>query len=44
MQLKDKVMVPPDTKDDTFMKIYTKRIGLRKALIARLKMLLGMDL
>lgn len=44
MQLKDKVMVPPDTKEDTFMKIYTKRVGLRKALIARLKMLLGMDL
>jgi ferredoxin len=44
MQPKDRMLVPPDTKDDTFMKIYTKRVGFRKALAARVKMLLGMDL
>jgi Na+-translocating ferredoxin:NAD+ oxidoreductase subunit B len=44
MQLKDKVMVPPETKDDAFMKIYTKRVGLWKSLNARIKMKLGMDL
>ncbi len=44
MQPKDKIMVPPKTKDDTFMKIYSKRVGWRKALAARIKMALGMDL
>lgn len=43
MQPKEKMLVPPDTKDDTFMKIYTKRVGFRKALAARVKMMLGMD-
>ncbi len=44
MQPKDKILVPPETKDDTFMKIYARRVGFRKALTARVKMLLGMDL
>ncbi len=44
MQPKDKILVPPKTKDDTFMKIYSRRVGFRKALAARVKMMLGMDL
>ncbi len=44
MRLKEKQLVPPETKDDTFMKIYTRRVGFRKAFTARIKMMLGMDL
>jgi Na+-translocating ferredoxin:NAD+ oxidoreductase subunit B len=44
MQPKDKMVAPPKTKDDTFMKIYSRRVGFRKALEVRIKMLLGMDL
>ena len=41
---KEKMLVPPDTKDDTFMKIYARRVGAFKAFIVRAKMRLGMDL
>jgi Na+-translocating ferredoxin:NAD+ oxidoreductase subunit B len=44
MEPKAKQLVPPRTKDDTFMKIYSRRVGLTKAAAARVKMWLGMDL
>jgi ferredoxin len=44
MRLKEKQLVPPETKDDTFMKIYARRVGFRKALTSRIKMMLGLDL
>jgi Na+-translocating ferredoxin:NAD+ oxidoreductase subunit B len=44
MQPRDKIAVPPKTKDDTFMKIYSRRVGAFKAFVVRVKMRLGMDL
>lgn len=43
MQEKDKVMVPPKTKNDTFMKILFRRIGIWRMLVVRIKIILGLD-
>ncbi len=43
MQEKAKVMVPPKTKNDTFMKILFRRIGIWRMLVVRIKIILGLD-
>ncbi|MCJ7605756.1 MAG: 4Fe-4S binding protein [Dehalococcoidales bacterium] len=42
LQRKAEILVPPKTKDATFMKILKNKVGTRKMLLLRFKMLLGM--